>query len=59
MYEFKCRDCGEYFDESEVIVETHGFTDGLYERFKVCPFCNSSDYGRALEVEAEEVDDEE
>lgn len=61
--EYKCRECGEYFDEPHCWVERHGFTDGLYEHFSACPCCGSCDYDLASVVETEElfsgeVDDE-
>ena len=62
---YKCRDCGEEFDEPYRWVETHGFTDGLYESWSACPNCKSTDYDYAhivqseLELWDEEVDEEE
>ena len=60
---YKCRDCGEEFDEPYRWVETHGFTDGLYEHWSACPHCGSCDYDDFYIVEAEleneEVDEEE
>lgn len=52
---YKCDNCGEVFDEPHEYVETHGFTDGLYERCSCCPYCGGSysDYD-----EDEEVDEE-
>ena len=52
---YKCNNCGEVFDEPRVFVETHGFTDGLYERFSCCPNCG----GDYHEVEDDEEVDEE
>lgn len=49
---YKCRCCGEVFDEPQRYVETHGFPDGLYETWSCCPCCGG-DY-----VEYEEVDEE-
>ena len=51
---YKCRCCGEIFDEPHVYYESHGFTDGLYERQSCCPCC-----GGDYEEYDEEVDDEE
>lgn len=51
---FKCRECGEYFDEPHTYVETHGFTHGPFERFSECPYCGSGDYDEAYIVEREE-----
>lgn len=52
---YKCNCCGEVFDEPSTYFETHGFTDGLYERFSCCPNCG----GDYHEVEDdEEVDDD-
>ena len=52
---YKCKCCGEIFDEPHVYYESHGFTDGLYETMSCCPCCGG-DYS---EVEDEEVDEEE
>ena len=50
MYE--CTDCGEVFEEPTRYVETHGFTDGRYERWLGCPYCGGNF------KEREEVDDD-
>lgn len=52
---YKCKNCGEVFDDPREYVETHGFTDGLYERFSCCPNCG----GDYEELEETEEDDEE
>lgn len=41
----KCENCGETFPPEDVAyhTESHGFTDGLVEKFACCPFCGSSD----------------
>ena len=58
---YKCRDCGEEFDEPYCWVETHGFADGLYEHWSACPNCKSTDYDYAhiVQEELELWDDEE
>lgn len=62
---YKCRNCGEEFDEPYRWVETHGFTYGPFEHWSACPNCKSTDYDYAhivqseLELWAEEVDEEE
>ena len=53
---YKCNNCGEIFDEPRVYVETHGFTDGLYEAMSCCPCCGG-DYDEF--DPDEEVDEEE
>ena len=55
---YKCNNCGEIFDEPRRYVETHGFTDGLYERWSCCPYCGG-DYELYEEETDEEVDEEE
>lgn len=66
MPEYRCRDCGEYFDEPHRYWETHGFTDGRYESWSECPYCGSPDYDFSYRVDQElaelaelEIDDEE
>ena len=54
---YKCKNCGEVFDEPLRYVETHGFTDGLYETWGCCPCCGG-DYEPYEETD-EEVDKEE
>ena len=51
---YKCNNCGEIFDEPRVYVETHGFTDGLYETWSCCPYCGGDyeDYDPDEEVDA-------
>lgn len=58
---YKCRECGEEFDEPYRWVETHGFTDGLYEYWSACPSCKSTnyDYAHIVQSELELWDDEE
>lgn len=62
---YKCRDCGEEFDEPYRWVETHGFTYGPFEHWSACPNCKGTDYDYAsivqseLELWDEEVDEEE
>lgn len=50
---YKCKCCGEVFDEPRVVRESHGFNDGFYETLHVCPYCGGdyADYN-------EEVDDD-
>ena len=53
---YKCNCCNEVFDEPRVIRESHGFRDGFYETFCICPYCG----GDYTEYDPdEEVDDEE
>ena len=54
MGDYKCRECGEYFDEPHRYVEYHGFSYGPGEQWAVCPHCGSCDWAEAYEVEAEE-----
>lgn len=39
---YKCKDCGEVFDEPHHVVERHGFDDGYAEHFYVCPNCGGT-----------------
>lgn len=41
---YKCLECGHIFDEGEWSVwsETHGFSDGRYEKQTGCPICRSA-----------------
>lgn len=52
--DYKCRECGEYFDEPHRWVEMHGFTYGPGEHWSACPYCGSCDYDEAYVVEREE-----
>lgn len=54
-YNYKCRECGEYFDEPHCWVEMHGFTYGPGEHWSACPYCGSCDYDEAYVVEREEA----
>ena len=53
---YKCKCCGEVFDEPRVIRESHGFHDGFYETFCICPYCGGDyeDYDPDKEVDEEE-----
>lgn len=55
---YKCRNCGEVFDEPRVYVETHGFTDGLYEHMSCCPYCGGDYEPYEVEETDEEVDED-
>lgn len=39
-----CDNCSQIFEEGEQrnVTETHGFSDGLAERFEVCPVCGGT-----------------
>lgn len=50
---YKCRECGCEFDEPRTYEERHGFTHGPFERFTVCPHCDSCDWDDAITVERE------
>ena len=51
---YKCLSCGYEFDTPEVYYERHGFTDGLYERWSVCPNCGEADYTDEWDDDEEE-----
>lgn len=51
---YKCKDCGEVFDEPQEYVERHGFDDGFAERWSCCPYCGGS-YAE-VEDDEEEVE---
>lgn len=59
---YKCRECGEEFDEPYCWVEMHGFAWGPGEPWSACPHCGSCDYDERCiveaELESEEVYDE-
>jgi len=46
---YKCNDCGREFEEPHEYIERHGFTDGLYETWRVCPCCGSPDFSLSFE----------
>ena len=56
---YKCRECGEEFDEPYCWVEMHGFTWGPGEHWSACPHCGSCDYDDFYIVEAELEDEDE
>ena len=39
-----CDNCAHIFEEGEqhTVTEAHGFSDGLVERFEVCPVCGGT-----------------
>lgn len=58
LYNYKCRECGEYFDEPHIYEERHGFTHGPFEQIAECPCCYSCNFGDAYLVEKEEEAEE-
>ena len=41
---FRCLECGEAFEETLEIQETHGLSHPPYEKRYVCPYCKGSTY---------------
>ena len=39
MFRYQCHECDRQFEESDIITETHGMTDGSCEKIGVCPYC--------------------
>ena len=56
-YNYKCRECGEYFDEPHCWGEMPGFPRGRGAPWSACPYCGSCDYDEAYVVEREEEAD--
>lgn len=52
---YKCKNCGEVFDEPRVYKEYHGF-DNLPEIWSCCPCCGG-DYTEVEDDSDEEVDE--
>ncbi len=48
MDEFICTECGHTFDKPYEYVERHGFDDGMYEKWSVCPSCHEPSYDIAV-----------
>ena len=53
-YNYKCNVCGYEFDEPHVYFERHGFDDGMYEKWSVCPNCGEADYTDCVDEEEDE-----
>jgi hypothetical protein len=45
---YKCKECGATFDVPFSIKENHGFNDGSYEEWYVCPRCRDNNYVRYM-----------
>lgn len=43
---FRCKNCGGEFyeDEFKIYTERHGFSEGPFEEFPVCPYCNDTSF---------------
>ena len=56
---YKCRECGEIFDEPKRVEEPRGEFWGVpcSETCYYCPCCESSDFDEASIVEAEEQEE--
>ena len=52
---YKCNCCGYEFDEPSVFYESHGFTDGMYEKLTCCPNCGG-DYTDDFDNPTDEED---
>ena len=53
---YKCRDCGEYFEEPERVEEPRGEFWGVpcSETMYYCPYCGGSDWDESWIIEEEE-----
>ena len=52
---YKCNCCDCEFDEPHVYYESHGFTDGMYEKLSCCPYCGG-DYTDDFDTPTDEED---
>lgn len=59
-YRFACRNCGEGFDDPDVVEEDRGEFWGMpaYEEMWYCPCCGSDDFDEAEIVLAEQEEGE-
>lgn len=55
---YYCTECEHTFDEPHEYFETHGFKNGPFERWSVCPFCGEPGYVMVADVELETEEDE-
>lgn len=39
---FRCEDCGHVFEEGKKVSESHGFDNGPFEEWVVCPVCGGA-----------------
>jgi len=47
-----CNDCGEVFEDCKVVYEPHPYGMGsAYEKWYLCPHCDSTDIDEAKECE--------
>lgn len=53
-YIYRCKDCGEEFDEPAVHIENHPEVDWGEEYWEVCPHCGSFNYDKIEDDEEEE-----
>lgn len=40
MNRYECDECGFRFEEPDIVIETHGVTDGSHEAHGTCPRCH-------------------
>lgn len=50
---YKCNECRCEFEYPEEYYEKHGFSYGPYERWSVCPYCGSTDFGESEDSDYE------
>lgn len=53
-YIYRCKDCGEEFDEPAVHIENHPEVEWGEEYWEVCPHCGSFNYDKIEDDEEEE-----
>ena len=53
---FKCNFCKREFDDYEPHYESHGFSDGPFEKFALCPYCHSTNFDECTEPEPYDPD---
>ncbi len=41
---YYCKECSNKFEYPKIIKETHGLTNGPFEKIYLCPFCNSTNF---------------
>lgn len=58
---YKCRWCGEIFEEPRVQYEHQGYcgSEAAWERWSVCPYCGDAGYEEYNEDEEYDEDEEE
>lgn len=45
---YHCKECGKKFERPKIVKETHNLNGPPFEKFALCPFCNSTNFNEII-----------